>query len=57
MGRLWGWKGSVCVYRLRDCVRTSYVCEPDSDCELLETPHVQNPPYVLNTPLRRKECG
>ena len=57
--KLRGRKGSsVWVDRLRDCVRTSYVCEPDSDCELLETPpRACDPPYVLNTPLRRKECG
>ena len=56
--KLRGRKGSVWVDRLRDCVRTNYVCEPDSDCELLETPpRACDPPYVLNTLLRRKECG
>ena len=45
------------VDMLRDCVCTNFVCEPDSDCELLETPRACDPPYVLNTPLRRKECG
>ena len=55
--KLRGRKGSVWVDRLRDCVCTNFVCEPDSDCELLETPRACDPPYVLNTPLRRKECG
>ena len=27
--RLWGRKGSVLVDRLRDCVQTRYVCQPD----------------------------